>query len=123
MQHVGRRGEDLLHLVRLRDHHERRAAGEVDREALPVTSAPALERRERPRPERHALDEGRRTRARWEGRPLHCLEHYPICTRSYVRKGTPGGGRVLANARLPSLVRGDWRTHTKEYRWRRARAG
>ena len=56
VQDVGRRREDLLDLVRLGDHHERRREREPDREALAVARPVALEVGERPRPEADHLD-------------------------------------------------------------------
>jgi hypothetical protein len=63
MQHVGRRGEDLLDLVRVGDHHERRLAEQADREAPAVARAAALEVRGRAAPPADRLQHARRARS------------------------------------------------------------
>ena len=50
VQHLGRRGEDLLDLVRVGHVHERRGLEQPQREALAVARAAALEEGDRARP-------------------------------------------------------------------------
>src|SRR5205085_3686871 len=64
----------------------------------------------RPRPERHALDDRRRTGTRWEGRALHFTEHLPgllpvLCDIARLA-GTAGHGGLVdeESQRVPSPV-------------------
>ena len=71
-QDVGRRGEHLLDLLRLGDHHERRRERELQREALAVARPAALEEGQRSGPEAEHLDRRGIGRSRGKAR-VHAL--------------------------------------------------
>ena len=66
MQVLGRRGEDLLDVRRVRMHHERRHAEEAEREAVAVEPAGALQEGNRARPPADALQQPGVRRSWWE---------------------------------------------------------
>ena len=80
LQHVRRRGEDLLDLLGVGDDHERRGERELGREALAVDAAVALEPGDRAHPHAHALEQAR---GGGSGRELlaHQTDHPPTVKR------------------------------------------
>ena len=66
-----RRREDLLDLLGVGEHHERRRAEQADREAPAVARAAALEEGHRPRPPAHRLQPARGARSRRQRRGGH----------------------------------------------------
>ena len=69
MQHVGRRGEHLLDVARVPQHHERRLERQPHGDPLAVR-AQALQRRRGPRPRRHHLHRPGHRRPRGQLRSL-----------------------------------------------------
>ena len=84
VQHVGRGGEHLLHLVGLREHHEVRGERQADREALAVLRPALLEEGDRAVPEPDPLDEGRVRRSRGKVRAHVYRMAYPSSARACV---------------------------------------
>ena len=66
VQDLGVGREDLLDLVRVRGHHERRSAQQPEREAVAVPRSTALQERNRARPPCDRLDRARLARAGWK---------------------------------------------------------
>jgi hypothetical protein len=73
MQHVGRRREDLLDLLGVGEHHERRRPEQAQREAPPVAGAAVLEEGDRARPPAQRLRRRRGARAGRKGCRAHGL--------------------------------------------------
>src|SRR5947209_18016540 len=59
VQDLGRGGEELLYLLGIRQDHERRLEGELDRDPLAVLLTQPLERRRRPLPRGDQLKRAR----------------------------------------------------------------
>ena len=71
MQDLRGRREDLLDLVGVREHHERRRGDQANGEARAEARAAAFEEGDRPRPPAHRLQPGRSPRSRRQRRGGH----------------------------------------------------
>jgi hypothetical protein len=102
VQDLGGRREDLLDLVGIGQHHERRRPDEAHGEALAVARAAALEERHRPRPPAHRLQPSRSAWSCWQGRGGHMGSLPP------PKRGTPVTGvpTSLASPNAMSYSRG-----------------
>ena len=112
VQDVRRRGEQLLQVLRVREHHERRSAQQPDGEALAVARSAALEEGVRPRQPAERLHDDRHARTGWKSR-LHLLSLQQgtrtarrVCVRAHRPAGPPICERSVRRARALRPERG-----------------